>query len=132
MYLIGNYAYNTYIHHSAPPRVCNTRTSYFWCIWVYMTNPSWKGENFPDQISHVKNRMLKQYNFVQNQRPTRDRVRPFPRALTTRETSHTKTKSVLSKHTELRATASVTGEARRATILTPFRRGHAMFGVEKC
>ena len=31
--------YNTYIHHTAPPRVCNTRTSYFWCIWVYMTNP---------------------------------------------------------------------------------------------
>ena len=28
-----------YIHRMAPPRVCNTRTAYFWCIWVYMTNP---------------------------------------------------------------------------------------------
>lgn len=27
-----------YIHRTAPPRVCSTRTSYFWCIWVYMTN----------------------------------------------------------------------------------------------
>ena len=25
---------------TAPPCVCNTRTSYFWCIWVYMTNPA--------------------------------------------------------------------------------------------
>ena len=50
------------------------------------------------------------------------RVRPFPRALTTRLTSHAKKKSVLSKHADVRATACVTREARRATILTPFRK----------
>ena len=36
--------------------------------------------------------------------------------------STTTTKSVLSKHAEVRATASVTGDARRATILTSFRK----------
>ena len=50
------------------------------------------------------------------------RVRPFRRALTTRLTSHTKKKSVLSKHADVCARASVTREARRATILTPFRK----------
>ena len=50
------------------------------------------------------------------------RVRPFPRALKTRETSQTKTKSVLSKHADVRARACVTREERRATILTTFRK----------